>query len=167
MDKNHRIINDGAIAIDEKKIVGVGKTQDITKKFRGEVVIDAKHKAVLPGFVNVHTHAATVYLKGVTEDMLGALHQVLWPIKHLLNKDILYDMSLIGLLELLRSGSTTVAENYNMIRIAGAKAVEKIGVRAYLSEQVIDADLNKIEGASKTGFTHTKTKSGKKPLTKR
>jgi imidazolonepropionase len=50
------VIRDGAIAIREGKIVAVGKTRDITKAFRGEVVVNAKSEIVLPGFVDPHTH---------------------------------------------------------------------------------------------------------------
>ena len=61
------IINDGAIAIREGKIIAVGKTQDVTKAFRGEYVFSAKGKTVLPGFVDPHTH--TVF-SGSREDEL-------------------------------------------------------------------------------------------------
>ncbi len=50
------IIRDGALAIREGKIVAVGKTQEITKAFRGNYVLSAKGKTVLPGFVDPHTH---------------------------------------------------------------------------------------------------------------
>jgi imidazolonepropionase len=51
-----QIIRDGAVAIREGKIVAVGKTNDVSKTFRGENVINAKGKTVLPGFVDPHTH---------------------------------------------------------------------------------------------------------------
>ena len=50
------VIRDGALAIREGKIVAVGKTHDVTKAFRGEYVLSAKGKTVLPGFVDPHTH---------------------------------------------------------------------------------------------------------------
>ncbi|MCW4018798.1 MAG: imidazolonepropionase [Candidatus Bathyarchaeota archaeon] len=50
------IIRDGAVAIREGKIVAVGKTHDVTKTFRGENILNAKGKTVLPGFVDPHTH---------------------------------------------------------------------------------------------------------------
>jgi imidazolonepropionase len=51
-----QIIDDGAIAIRAGKIVAVGTTQEVTKAFRGEYVLSAKGKTVLPGFVDPHTH---------------------------------------------------------------------------------------------------------------
>jgi imidazolonepropionase len=50
------IIDDGALAIREGRIVGVGKTHEITKAFRGNYVLSAKGKTILPGFVDPHTH---------------------------------------------------------------------------------------------------------------
>jgi imidazolonepropionase len=50
------IIHDGALAIREGKIVAVGKTQEVTKTFRGDYILNAKGKTVLPGFVDPHTH---------------------------------------------------------------------------------------------------------------
>jgi imidazolonepropionase len=57
------IISDGAVAIKEGTIAAVGKTKDIVKQFEKPGVdlsvfdmIDARDKAVLPGFVDSHTH---------------------------------------------------------------------------------------------------------------
>ncbi len=53
-----KIINDGAVVIEEGVIRAVGKTGDILAGFdEGKfAVIDADGKAVLPGFVDSHTH---------------------------------------------------------------------------------------------------------------
>jgi imidazolonepropionase len=50
------VIRDGALAIREGKIVAAGKTHDVTKACRGETVLSAKGKTVMPGFVDPHTH---------------------------------------------------------------------------------------------------------------
>ena len=49
---NLGIINNGSIAINDGKIVDVGK--DL--KYKSENVIDAKEKTVMPGFIDPHTH---------------------------------------------------------------------------------------------------------------
>jgi imidazolonepropionase len=53
---NLGIIKNGAVAINDGRIIGVGKTDNIKKKFRAEETIDAKNKVVMPGFVDSHTH---------------------------------------------------------------------------------------------------------------
>jgi len=52
------IIEDGAVVIEEGIIKAVGKTEEILEKYdeRDFQVIDASNKAVLPGFVDSHTH---------------------------------------------------------------------------------------------------------------
>ncbi len=54
--KNLEIIRDGSVAINEGKIVCVGKTSVLRPKFEGEETIDASEKVVMPGFVDPHTH---------------------------------------------------------------------------------------------------------------
>jgi imidazolonepropionase len=58
-----QIISDGAVVIKEGTIAAVGKTKDIVKQYEKPGVdlsafdkIDARDKAVLPGFVDSHTH---------------------------------------------------------------------------------------------------------------
>ncbi|MCR8433390.1 MAG: imidazolonepropionase [Crenarchaeota archaeon] len=54
--KDLGIIPDGAVAILDGKILEVGKTNELIKKYDADLVIDASNKIVLPGFVDPHTH---------------------------------------------------------------------------------------------------------------
>ncbi|MFQ5892271.1 MAG: imidazolonepropionase, partial [Candidatus Methanofastidiosia archaeon] len=58
------IIRDGALAIENGRIVGVGKTSDIEKRFSGEE-FDAQKRVVMPGFIDSHTH---LVFEGTRED---------------------------------------------------------------------------------------------------
>lgn len=53
------IVLDGAVAIKDGNIIGVGTTKQLGKKYnkKGIQVINASGKVVLPGFVDCHTHA--------------------------------------------------------------------------------------------------------------
>lgn len=50
------VIHNGAVAVKAGRIVAVGKTPDLTKSYKGEKVISANDKIVLPGFIDPHTH---------------------------------------------------------------------------------------------------------------
>lgn len=50
------IIHDGSLAVKDGRIVAVGKTHDIMKRFRSDNVLSANGKTILPGFVDAHTH---------------------------------------------------------------------------------------------------------------
>lgn len=53
------MIQNGAVAVQDGKILAVGSTDEITSQYESDTVIDASGKAVVPGFVDCHTH--TVY----------------------------------------------------------------------------------------------------------
>ena len=50
------IIQDGAIAIKDGKILEVGVSSEILMKYESEQMVDAYKKVVMPGFVDPHTH---------------------------------------------------------------------------------------------------------------
>ena len=50
------IIENGAVAVKNGKIIDVGKTEKINSKYKSENVINAYGKLVAPGFVDAHTH---------------------------------------------------------------------------------------------------------------
>lgn len=52
------IIKDGSVVIEKDIIIDVGQTEEILKKYNEKdyEIIDATNKAVLPGFVDSHTH---------------------------------------------------------------------------------------------------------------
>ncbi len=64
------VIHRGAIAIEDKIIVEVGKTSDLKRKYgTGYEKIDAQDKAVIPGLINTHQHAAMSLLRGYADDL--------------------------------------------------------------------------------------------------
>jgi len=50
------LIDDGAIAIADRKFAAVGSAADISAKFESDLIVDAAGKVVVPGFVDPHTH---------------------------------------------------------------------------------------------------------------
>jgi imidazolonepropionase len=50
------LVDNGAVAVTEGRIVGVGTSAEINEKFKSENTIDAKNKVVMPAFVDCHTH---------------------------------------------------------------------------------------------------------------
>jgi imidazolonepropionase len=50
------LIEDGAVAVSDGKILAAGKTDDILREYESENFFDARGKTVAPGFVECHTH---------------------------------------------------------------------------------------------------------------
>ncbi|SAK85895.1 amidohydrolase [Caballeronia hypogeia] len=65
MDPSRRVIDDGAVAVKGDRIVGVGKTDALARRYRPERRIDARRKAVLPGLIDAHAHAGHAMLRTI------------------------------------------------------------------------------------------------------
>lgn len=50
------LIADAAVAVIDGKFAAIGTSQEVTKNYTADVVIDAERKVVSPGFVDPHTH---------------------------------------------------------------------------------------------------------------
>ena len=50
------IVRDGAVAVRDGRILGIGTTKDVLKEFKGDYIVSAQGKTVLPGFIDPHAH---------------------------------------------------------------------------------------------------------------
>ena len=100
--------------------------------------VDCTGKAVIPGFVNMHTHAAMVLLRGITEDV--PLHDWLsriWAMEAKMDEEFIYWGTKLACLEMIKSGTTTFNDQYWFAPFARDAAVE-MGIRPYISFVILD-----------------------------
>jgi 5-methylthioadenosine/S-adenosylhomocysteine deaminase len=133
---NRRIIRQGAIVIEGKKIIEVGKTRELRRKYgRGYEKIDATGKVVIPGLINTHQHAAMSLLRGYADDLplQQWLEKWMWPIeKHMAPHDI-YVGALLTAVESVMSGVTTINTMYHYTPEENeAKALADAGLRGII-----------------------------------
>jgi imidazolonepropionase len=50
------VVEDGAVAVTNGKIIAAGKSTDVLSDYDGNERMDASGKVVTPGFVDAHTH---------------------------------------------------------------------------------------------------------------
>jgi len=134
--QNRKVIRQGAIAIEEKTIVEVGKTHELKRKYgRGYEKIDAKGKIITPGLINTHQHAAMSLLRGYADDLplQEWLEKWIWPIeKHMTAHDI-YIGALLTAAESILGGTTTVNTMYHYAPGENeAKAFADAGLRGVI-----------------------------------
>jgi 5-methylthioadenosine/S-adenosylhomocysteine deaminase len=67
VDKNNKVYEKSSIVIQEDRIVDIGDSEKIHKKYKADIKIDAKNKAVLPGFINLHMDSGLI--RGTAEDL--------------------------------------------------------------------------------------------------
>ena len=104
--------------------------------------------AVLPGFVNAHTHAAMVLLRGLGEEapLMEWLQTKIWPVEEKLTPEYIYWGTLSAMLEMLSTGTTCFADMYfEMDRVA--EAVLGAGMRAALCRGITAGAPGKIESS--------------------
>jgi len=116
------------IAVDEEKIVHIG---DIPDTFIPDRVIDAAGKIILPGLVNAHTHLSMGLFRNYANDLdlFTWLTKKIWPIEAKLTDQDVYSGSLLGSVEMIRSGTTAFADMY-FNQEATCEAVKQAGIRA-------------------------------------
>ena len=148
-DKKEDVYKKKSIAIDKGKILEIGKTEVLSKKFAPRQTVDAENKIVMPGFINTHTHLAMSYYKGLADDLplMEWLQKHIWPVeKHFMKPELVYDAALHGAAEMIKNGITTFNDMY-FFGDETAKACEKIGIRAVLGEGVLDFPVADYQNA--------------------
>ena len=113
--------------------------QEIGKKTEADHVIDGKNKAIIPGMVNTHTHAAMCLFRGYADDMKldEWLQNKIWSLESKLTADDVYWGTKLACLEMIKTGTTTFNDMYFFMESA-AKAVDETGLRAVLGYGFID-----------------------------
>lgn len=143
------VIEDGAVAFDDTRIVYVGPTAAFDRdNFPPKHVINARGKAILPGLVNTHIHLVGAYMKGLTEDVPGmgdtaGLYKRGFPVVCSLQPDDYYSGCMVHALECLATGTTTISSTWMHEKLA-APAMRDLGIRAVLSEWIVGTDLLKL-----------------------
>ncbi|MGA8808032.1 MAG: amidohydrolase family protein, partial [Thermoanaerobaculia bacterium] len=133
-------IEDGAVAIDNGGIVGVGKSADIAKRFAGAETIHARGMAILPGFVNAHTHVPMTLFRGIADDrdLIDWLQHFIFPAEAKnVDRDFVRWGTRLAAAEMIASGTTTFTDMYYFESDIAAEA-KKAGLRGVLGETMID-----------------------------
>lgn len=135
-------IEDGSVAFEDDRIVGVGPAAEIAARFRAGRTVDARGKAILPGLVNSHIHLIGGLNKGLTEDLSGVsggLFKIAMPLHYVYAQAAdVYWLASMHALEAVRTGTTTVNEMGKFEREV-AKVVRDIGLRAVMAENIRDS----------------------------
>ena len=126
------------VMVEGNSIASIGGETD-----RSGMVIDGSNLAIIPGFVNTHTHAAMSLLKGYADDfpLKEWLEKYIWPREAKLSRKDVYWGSKLASLEMVKGGTTCFADMYFYAKET-AKAVKESGIRGFLSEVFIGKDFD-------------------------
>lgn len=103
-------------------------------------IIDASGCLILPGLINTHTHLPMVCFRGLADDL--PLNE--WLTNHIfpaearyVNRDMVYCGSLLGIAEMLLSGTTSFCDGY-FFSSSIARAAMEAGMRGIIGQGIID-----------------------------
>lgn len=139
-------IENGAVLVRDGKIVDIGLAANLRVRYAEEEVRDFGQAALLPGFVNVHTHLEYTAMRGLVHDVAYAT----WIIQVHSKGDTmspadLESSAIMGVLEGLSAGITCMAD----ITPTGAalKALQRLGMRGVIYREVGATDKRRVDFA--------------------
>lgn len=141
VDPGQTVLYDVGLAVDGDKIAAIGPTETVLQAYPQADTYDGRGKALFPGLINCHAHLTATLNRGITEDFgfPPALHLPVQA-QSLLSAEEVTVMALLGALESLKSGTTTLVEHAQGIVVYAAE-LAKTGLRLVLAESARDAVL--------------------------
>jgi len=108
------VLQGAFLGIKDGYIDFIDTKEDALKDFKADRIIDAKGKLVMPVLVNAHTHSGMTILRNFANDL--ALEDWLFgnvlPVEEKLTPEDIYWGTLLGIAEMIKSGTTTFADMY-------------------------------------------------------
>ena len=139
VDENNSVLEQHSVIIKNDAIIDI-LPQAEAAKYTPEELIDLSYHALLPGFVNSHTHAAMSLFKGLADDLplQEWLADHIWPAEAALSDaEFVKDGSELAIAEMIKSGTTCFNDMYFYIDQTAMVAVQS-GIRAHIGIPVID-----------------------------
>jgi len=126
--KNH------SVGVHEGRIIDVIPTGEALQRFRPTERISLDEHLLIPGLVNLHTHAAMSLMRGLADDLplMEWLEKHIWPAEAAhVSPQFVYDGTRLACAEMLKGGITCFNDMY-FYPEAAAKAASEYGIRAML-----------------------------------
>lgn len=142
LDPARRIIRDGAVVVEDSRIIDVGKADEIRRKYPRYEAVDARKKIVLPGLVDGHLHQTQMLARGLADDvdLITWIHDRILPYEAVMDDRDAYMSALLCSMEAIKTGTTTAVDpgGYRMENVA--RAMAEIGIRGVIAWASMDVD---------------------------
>lgn len=140
VDAKNSTLNNHALVIDQGKIIDIFPANEAAIRYNPKHTVLLKNHAVIPGLINLHTHAAMTLMRGLADDLplMDWLNKYIWPAEQRhVNEAYVYDGTRLACAEMLRGGTTCFNDMY-FYPEAGARAALAAGMRAVIGMIAID-----------------------------
>lgn len=134
------VLHNHAIAIDKGVIQSILPNDKASLQFAPREHMVLSQHALIPGLINLHTHAAMSLMRGLADDLplIEWLNNHIWPteIKHV-NADFVLDGTKLACAEMLKGGTTCFNDMYYFPE-ASVQAALTAGMRGSIGMSVIN-----------------------------
>ncbi|KKI93154.1 N-ethylammeline chlorohydrolase [Bacillus sp. SA1-12] len=137
MNKDEEIMI-GDLHIVDDIIMNIGPNLEVLQP---DKIIDAKGKTVIPGFVQTHIHLCQTVFRGQGDDLelMDWLKKRIWPLEAAHDEESIYYSAMLGIGELIQSGTTTIVDMETVHHTEYAfKAIAESGIRALSGKVMMD-----------------------------
>ena len=141
-----------SVTVEDRRIVAVSPECPDTK---GADVIEGNGNLLMPGFYNIHCHAAMTLFRGYGEDLPldRWLNERIFPAEERLTAKSVRVATKLAIAEMLRGGIVSFSDMY-MFEDSVAEAVAEYGIKANLSRSIVSFDPE-IDILSDSRFAET------------
>jgi len=132
--ENTPLLENCSVIMQQDVIVDVLPTNLAKKRYASTNICNLDEHILIPGLINLHTHAAMNLMRGIADDLplMAWLNEHIWPAERaVVFDDYVKDSSLHACAEML-SGGTTCFNDMYFFPQATAAAVNQAGMRANL-----------------------------------
>jgi len=151
--KDRRYFKDYAVIVEGDEIADILPYEEARSKYARYEVLDASDCIVMPGLINLHTHAAMSLLRGYADDL--PLHEWLtkwiWPLEAKMRAEDIYYGALLAAVESVLGGTTVLNTMYHYTDpdYNEASAISKVGIRCVIGHVCFswrkDEDLKALD----------------------
>lgn len=129
------VLRDSCLIVSNNIIEASISFDDLSENQKNQV-IDLGDVIIAPGLVNAHSHVALNSVKGLGYGKASALYDVMWGIEPYLEFNDVYKLSKLGILDALKSGTTSINDHY-FFSGAVVKACQDTGIRGFIGHTVM------------------------------
>lgn len=140
MNEAQPVIQNGAVAIKDGKIVAVDTQSKIMASYGADRTLPGKDMVLMPGLVNGHSHSAMVLFRGLADDLAlqDWLQNYIFPAEgKFVDDNFVRVGEQLACWEMIRGGTTTFVDMYFKPDVA-AEVVNECGLRAIIAPSSID-----------------------------
>lgn len=137
------LLSDYAVIMKSGIIIDICPNNE-TEKYHASETVHLKEHILIPGLINLHTHAAMILMRGLADDvpLMPWLQQHIWPAeKKFVSPSFVYEGSILAIAEMLAGGITTFNDMY-FFPESTAEAAVKMGMRGNLGLVVLEFPTN-------------------------